>query len=208
MRLARAWLTVSLLLALLASKSPEVVLPLIYALHRLPGIHLTVYKDAFREGSVGLLQKWGQRELRPYEEFFSSASNFSNVRNTDVVLLSTADRSVESFVTRLDVLNDFGHLKFVAVAHRTHHWNWNATHPDSAPNERPISNTALSTVLDLVQQRRWSFLTLSPHVRAGLKDALAEVSVQTAHTTTPDVHDFVPVSDTRCSTHMPVRKTG
>lgn len=161
--------------------------PLLYSLASFRDVHVTCFRDTFRDGFLAAIRPWFTGPFHPFQTLSAYAHQDFVFQSTDVVLLSTADKDIESLLVRFDVAERYPHLRFMCVAHRIGRYSQNNDIEDPI-----LSRQARQLVTLLIEQGRLTFITLSAHTQRALTQLFPKR--QTDSNLTIPVEFFVPVS--------------
>lgn len=161
----------------------EVVLPTLWTLQQLPNTHVDLFRDNFRPGTREALQEWFTGGMYAYWDFVKQ-----NMSDYKTVFLTNGDRDTAPLFKR-KILEVYPHLKVVAIVHQVQRYKAS----DIENSMGPLVNISdLERISALVRARRWSILTLSPHVTNSLLAVLSGNPFNGSQVS-PTVLTFVPV---------------
>lgn len=169
------------------TSTAEVILPTLWNLQQLPGVEVDLFRNTFRPGARQELDEWFKGRHFKFEEF-----NKQDFTIYSVVLMTTGDQSSASLLES-KILEAYPHLKVVSIAHWVQRYA-SSTIPraiEKRTRQWPLTIGDLDSINDMIREKRWSFLSLSPHVTNNLSQTLAvDKHGNALH---PTVETFIPV---------------
>lgn len=166
----------------------EVVLPTLWNLQQLPNASVDLYRDQFRPGVRQALNEWFTGTSYAYDTFFEQ-----DLSKYHTVFLTTGDRESAGLFDR-KIFQAYPHLKVVAIAHWVQRYKMELIPPtkDKRAREFPLATHDVEDIRQMMRDKRWQILCLSPHVSETLR---RELSLQTDQThARPSIETFIPVS--------------
>lgn len=162
-------------------------MPLLWTMQKLP-VQVDLYRNMFRPQTKEALQSWFRGEVHPYDDLWKQ-----DMVDLDIIFLANGDRDVHRMI-RQGVMKAYPHLRIVAVVHKADRWDIERTDHFVAEGTaaRQIPGPVFETVNALIRQDRWTFVTISPHVKDTLS-SLFLAPLHTGHSFGQLVHVFIPV---------------
>lgn len=153
-----------------------------------------LYRDTFRPGSREALTAYFTGEIYTYDSLVKQ-----DMTTIDIIILANGDRDTINLL-QSGLLDKHPHLRVLAIAHQLPQWDIeNADRralTTKLSEQRFPTGQQLVKVAEYVQEKRWQFVVLSPHMAAGLVRIYSMYPAlrSLVDSLAGSVHLFIPVS--------------